>query len=309
MYIGIDLGGTNIAIGIVNAERKIIISDSCPTKAPRPCNEIVADMANLTNNLLKRKGISISEIKGIGIGTPGAVDNKNGIVLRAENLGWLNVDLKGELRKYFPSTHISIENDANAAAYGEYLENGNGKDNFIAVTLGTGVGGGIIINKQIYRGLNGAAGELGHITLIENGIKCSCDNNGCLEAYASATALIRQTKEAIEAHPETIMAKAEKITGKTPFDAAKAGDKVAEQVVNQYIEHLACGLTTIINIFVPDVLVIGGGISYQGDVLLNPIKDYLKEHIFCKDGPQTEVKIATLKNDAGIVGAALSSAV
>ncbi|MCQ2741640.1 MAG: ROK family protein, partial [Alphaproteobacteria bacterium] len=223
-------------------------------------------------------------------------------------LGWDNVDIVSELKSHFPNTHIAIENDANAAAYGEFRATGNGAENFIAITLGTGVGGGIIINNKIYRGLNGSAGELGHIFIVEDGEYCTCGCNGCWEAYASVTALIRQTKEAIAAHPESLMAQDENINGMTSFKAAKAGDKAAQEVVDTYIRHVACGITSLINIFVPDVLVIGGGISKEGDYLLNPIKEYVKKNVFCKVGAQTEIKIATLMNDAGIVGAALASA-
>jgi len=204
-----------------------------------------------------------------------------------------------------------MENDANAAAMGEYVVNGGDVDSFIFITLGTGVGGGIVLNKKIYRGFNCAGAELGHITLIHNGQPCTCGNNGCWEAYASVTALIRQTKEAIEKNPDSLMAKlAEKegkVSGRTAFDAAKQGDAAAQAVVDQYIEYVADGLLSIVNIFQPEKLVIGGGISKEGDYLLNPIREYIKKYDYNKYMPRVDISIATLFNDAGIIGAALAA--
>lgn len=310
MYIGIDLGGTNIAVGVVNKEGKILKSGSRPTLATRHYTEIVKDMAELCTELLSECGFSVDDLEGIGIGSPGTIDSANGVIVYSNNLHWDNVPLAEELQKYI-NVPVQIENDANAAALGEYVVNGDGAESFVAITLGTGVGGGIIINKGIYRGFNGAGGELGHITLVNNGESCTCGRNGCWEAYASVTALINQTKKAIEAHPESLMTsvaeKEGKVSGRTSFEAAKQGDAVAQSVVDQYIEYVADGITSIINIFQPNVLVIGGGISKEGDRLLNPIKEYVKKYSYCKAVAQTEIKIATLMNDAGIIGAAFAS--
>lgn len=305
MLIGIDLGGTNIAAGIVDKNNKIVCSDSCPTLSERPYTEIVKDMAQLCKKLIAEAGLNEADIEGIGIGSPGTVDNKNGVIIYANNLGWDNVPLAEELRKYI-DVPVNIENDANAAAYGEFMECGGDVDSFVAITLGTGVGGGVIIDKKIYRGFNGAGGELGHTVLIHGGEPCTCGNDGCWESYASVTALIRQTKEAIKNHPESMMAKDEKVSGRTAFNAAKAGDSAGQTVVDNYIEYVASGITNIINIFQPNILVIGGGISKEGDYLLNPIKEYAKLHTYCKAVEQTEIKIASLMNDAGIIGAALA---
>ncbi len=304
MYIGVDLGGTNIAVGIVSKEGKILSQSSRPTLSERHYSEIVTDIAELCAEVTQMGGKNISDIKGIGIGSPGSIDSKNGVVVYANNLNWHNLPLADELRKYI-DVPVKVENDANAAAYGEYAINGDNKDSFIAITLGTGVGGGIIIDKKIYHGFNGAGGELGHIALKHNGEPCSCGNMGCWEAYASVTALIRQTKRAIAENPDSLMAKDENVSGKTAFVAAKAGDAAAQKVVDQYLEYVAEGITSIVNIFQPDVLVIGGGISKEGDYLLNPVKEYVKNHNYAKGLPQTELKIATLMNDAGIIGAAL----
>ncbi|MEE1049471.1 MAG: ROK family protein [Clostridia bacterium] len=311
MYIGVDLGGTNIAIGVVDKEGKILNSGSRPTLSDRPYQEIVKDMAELAIELAEGCGFTKDDIEGIGIGSPGTIDSTNGVVIYANNLGWDNVPLAEELKKYI-DVPIAVENDANAAAYGEFYVNGNGADSFIAITLGTGVGGGIIIDKKIYTGFNGAGGELGHTVIVYNGEPCTCGTNGCWEAYASVTALIRQTTRAIEANPDSLMAKLAKeqgkVSGRTSFDAAKAGDAAAQKVVDQYIEYVACGITNIINTFQPNTLVIGGGISKEGDYLLDPIKKYVAKYSYCSAVKQTEIKIATLMNDAGIIGAALASA-
>ena len=307
MYIGIDLGGTNIAIGLVNEDGKVVAKDSTPTLAPRDYKEIIADMAKLSDKLMKESGLTMADIQGVGIGSPGSIDSKNGVVIAAHNLKWYNVPVIDELKKYFKDIPVAIENDANAAAYGEYVATASDTNSFVAVTLGTGVGGGIVLNKKIYRSINGMGAELGHLIINEDGVQCSCGTKGCWEAYASITALVNQTKAAIAAHPESSMAKDEKISGRTSFNAAKAGDPVAQQVVDNYIKHIATGIINLINIFAPEVLVIGGGISNEGDYLLNPIKKYVDECSFFKGVEVTKIRIATLKNDAGIVGAAFAS--
>ena len=310
MYIGIDLGGTNIAVGIVDDNGKIIAKDSTPTLAQRGYKEIIKDMASLSKKLMADNNISEDKIKGVGIGCPGTVEIKTGTVLFSNNIRMENVPLAEEFKKYF-DVKVKIMNDADAAAYGEYAINGDDVDSFIFITLGTGVGGGIIINKKVYNGFNSAGGELGHITLVHGGVPCNCGNVGCWEAYASVTALIRQTKEAMEKNPESLMHKyAEKegkVTGRTAFDAAKAGDEAALGVVKKYCEYVASGLVGIVNIFQPERLLIGGGISKEGDYLLKPIIEYCYEHEYNKSGAKTQISVATLFNDAGIIGAALFS--
>ncbi len=309
-YIGIDLGGTNIAAGVVTEEGKIIASDSTPTLAERDYKEIIADMAMISKKVVEKAGLTMADIKAIGIGSPGSIDSKNGVVFYSNNIKMFNTPVAEELRKYI-DLPVHMENDANAAAFGEYIENGNGADNFVFITLGTGVGGGVIINKKLYKGFNEIGGELGHITLVHGGEMCTCGNRGCWEAYASVTALIRQTKEAIEKNPDSLMAKlAEeegKVSGRTAFMAAKDGDKAAEAVVKQYIEYVASGLTSIINIFQPERVVIGGGISREGDYLLNPIIEYCEKYGYNKISEKTKIQVATLFNDAGIVGAAMAA--
>ncbi len=311
MYIGIDLGGTNIAVGLVDDTPKVVAQASRPTQSGRDYQEIVKDMAELCEEVAKLGGCTMADIQGIGVGSPGTIDNKIGEVVYGNNLGWRHVPLRAELNKYFPGIPIGMANDADAAAYGEYVVNGNNAESFLAITLGTGVGGGIVLNQRIYTGFNGAGGELGHFTLVHEGNPCTCGKKGCWETYASVTALINQTKEAIKQNPDSLMVKlAEEkgeVSGRTAFDAAKEGDTAAKQVVDAYIRYVADGINSMINIFQPEVLVIGGGISREGDYLLNPIKDYVNQFVYCKEVPKTQIKIATLFNDAGIIGAALAT--
>ncbi len=309
-YIGIDLGGTNIAAGVVDDDAKILSSASTPTLKERDYHEIVKDMAMLCEKVVRDAGLKMEDIKSIGIGSPGTIDSKNGVVVYANNLRMKNTPIVEELRKYI-NLPVNIENDANAAAYGEYYVSGNDVNDFLLITLGTGVGGGIIINKKIHHGFNGAAGELGHVTLVHDGIPCGCGNKGCWECYASVTALIRQTEEKIKQCPDSLMnelAKKEgKVSGRTAFDAARKGDKAAAEVVNKYISYVADGLMGMVNIFQPEKVVIGGGISKEGDYLLNPIKKYIDTVGYNKYCEKAKISIATLFNDAGIIGAALAS--
>lgn len=309
-YIGVDLGGTNIAAGVVSEEGKIISQGSVPTLSSRHYSEIVKDMADLCLKITEEAGLSLNDIKAVGIGSPGSIDNKNGVVAYSNNINMDHTPLAEELQKHI-KLPVNIENDANAAAYGEYVINGGGVDDFVFITLGTGVGGGVIINKKIYRGFNGVGGELGHVTLVHGGEMCSCGNAGCWEAYASVTALIRQTKEAMEKNPESLMheyaEKEGKVSGRTAFEAAKAGDAAAQNVVDGYVKYVADGIVGMINIFQPEKLVIGGGISKEGDYLLKPIIEHVNKYQYNRYMQKTEISIATLFNEAGIIGAALAA--
>ena len=310
MYIGIDLGGTNIAVGLVNEKMEILAKDSAPTSPERGYEAIVKDMAALCEKVVEEAGKTMQDVQAIGIGSPGSIESENGVVAYANNLDMHHVPMAAELKKYF-NLPVRIENDANAAAYGEYMINGGNVQDFIFITLGTGVGGGIIIDKKIYSGFNGAGGELGHMTLVQGGEMCTCGNPGCWEAYASVTALIRQTKAAMEKNPESLMhkiaAEQGKVNGRTAFDAAKQGDAAAQAVVEQYTTYVAAGILSMINIFQPEELVIGGGISKEGDYLLNPIREYVEKYGYNKYLDKTELKIAKLFNDAGIIGAAMAA--
>lgn len=309
-YAGIDLGGTNIAAGIVDENGKIIESMSIPTGAERDFRDIVRDMAELTESLCKKAQISEDEIKAVGIGCPGSIDSEKGICEYSNNLNMCHADIAGEFKKIL-NVPVYIENDANAAAFGEYQINAKGTKSFVFVTLGTGVGGGVIINGEIFRGFNGVGAEMGHTVIRTGGEPCTCGRKGCWEAYASVTALIRQTREAMEKHPDSSMhkfAKEEgKVSGLTSFLAAKEGDKYAKAVVEKYFEYIAEGITNLVNIFQPEKVVIGGSISKEGDYLLNPVKDFVGKYDYNRYMPKAKIEIATLFGDAGIIGAALAA--
>lgn len=310
MYIGIDLGGTNIAAGAVSDSGKILAKVSAPTLSGRSYTEIVKDMASLCKDAVKRAGARMSDVKAIGIGSPGTIDSEKGVVVFAGNLKMEKAPVADELKKYF-DIPIHMENDANAAAYGEYMACGHDTDSFVFITLGTGVGGGIIINKQIYRGFNNAGAEIGHMTVEMDGAECTCGKKGCFECYASVTALKRQTKDMMDISPDSSMhewvAEAGHISGRTAFECAADGDEAAVKVRDRYIRYIAEGIVSTINIFQPEILVIGGGISKEGDVILKPLKEFVYKYDFNKFMPKTDIRIAKLFNDAGIVGAAMAA--
>lgn len=308
-YVGIDLGGTNIVAGVVDEEYNIIAKASTKTNCPRPEKEIADDMAKVALQAVKNADLTIDDIEWIGVGTPGIANSATGIIEYSNNLGFRDTPMV----KYIQETidkPVFIENDANAAAYGEYVAGAaKGAKNAVCITLGTGVGGGIIVDGKIYSGSNFAGAEIGHTVIEVDGAQCSCGRKGCFEAYSSATGLIRMTKEAIEMFPDCTMAEmaAEKgkVTARTSFDAMRAGDKAAKDVVDKYIKYLAAGITNTINIFQPDVLCIGGGVCNEGDPLLLPVKALVKEEVYTRNSEKNaEIVIAKLGNDAGIIGAA-----
>ena len=314
MYkLGIDLGGTNIVAGVVDENYKIIGTGSVKTNSPRPAEEIIDDMAKTVFMAIEDAGVSIDDIDTMGIGTPGSVDPENGIVVYSNNLRFDNVEL-ARMMKERVGKDFYIENDANAAAYGEFIAgSGKGTKNFIAITLGTGVGGGIIIDGKIYSGFNHAGGELGHTVISVDGEYCTCGRNGCWEAYASATALIRQTKQAMLRYPDSVMWKMcgdniNKVSGITAFNAMRDGDEAGKMVVDKYIEYIAVGIANIINTFQPEILCIGGGISKEGKTLTDPINAYVLGDDYARSAKErTLIKVADLGNDAGIIGAAYLS--
>lgn len=308
MRIGIDLGGTNIKAGLVNDKLEIVKKMSIPTNADRPTSEIMHDMAKLAIDVVREAGYTMDDVESIGIGSPGTCDSKNGILVYANNIKFFNAPMRAEIQKYI-NKPVYIDNDANCAAYGEYLVLDKKPAVFAAVTLGTGIGGGVVIDGHVFRGFNGTAPELGHTTLDMNGEKCNCGRVGCFEKYASATALISQTKAAIEKNPDSILAKVAekegKVSGRTAFLAEREGCPICKAVADKYIEYLGIGLVNVINNFAPDVVCIGGGVCGEGARILDPVKAYCAEHIYCKYVEQTEVRIAKLGNDAGIIGAAM----
>lgn len=308
MYIGIDLGGTNIAAGIVREDGKIVVQSSVPTLSQRPTDEIVKDMVFLSKQLIKDAELELNDIEAVGIGCPGTINFETGEVIYSNNIKMEHYMLAKEFQKYL-NLPVKIDNDANCAAMGEYIVSGNNVPIFMFITLGTGVGSGLIFNGKVFRGFNGAASEAGHITLVSGGEPCTCGKRGCWETYASVTALIRQTKVAMEKNPESLMheiAKAEgKISGRTSFDAAKQGDKAAQAVVKQYAQYVADGIVSVENVLQPDIISVGGGISREGEYLLQPVCEYAAANGFNKFMPKTKIVTAQSFNDAGIIGAAM----
>ena len=317
MYrIGIDLGGTNIAVGLVNESFEIVSKASVPTSAGRPSEEIVKDMADLCKRVCADAGIAENEVASVGIAAPGTIDSDAGTVLYSNNLGWQNFPIVSILKSLFPVPAIYIENDANAAAWGEAVAGAaKGSSSSVMITLGTGVGGGVVDNGKILKGFNSAGGELGHIVISVDGRPCTCGRHGCWEAYSSATGLIRTTKEKIEECKKAgrptkmtdLAAERGKVNGRTAFDAMRLGDEPAKEVVTEYVKYLASGLTSMINIFQPEVLSIGGGISNEGDFLLDLLRPLVLPQTFgvAFVPRHTSLRIAKLKNDAGIIGAAV----
>ena len=313
MYkIGVDLGGTNIAVGVIDENYNIIGRGKAKTACPRPAEDIFADMCKCVKAAAADAGISLDEIESIGIGTPGTVDKAKGIISYANNLDFNNVPAVELMKKEFPDVTIRLENDANCAALGEALAgSGKGKSSFVAVTLGTGVGGGIVLDGKLLTGCNDAGGEIGHISIKFDGEQCNCGRIGCWERYASATALINQTKKAMEENKDSKMwelchGDITKAGGRTAFDAMRLGDETGKRVVNTYIEYIGIGATNVVNIFQPEMLCFGGGICNEGETLLAPLRAYVKANQYNKRTEKnTELTVACLGNDAGIIGAAL----
>ncbi len=311
-YIGVDLGGTNIAIGIVDENGEIIRKSSVRTNSKREADEIVKDMAELALGLVEQQGIALKDIKEAGIATPGTVNHDQGFVIYANNLPMRDYPLAAKFSEYTGIKNVLIENDGNAAAKGEAIRGASkGCNNSIMITLGTGVGGGIIIDKKIYSGFNYSAGELGHVVIEVGGRKCTCGREGCWEAYSSATGLINMTKEEMLRNKDSLMwelcdGNIQNVSGRTAFDAMRKNDKSGKAVVDMYLGYLAAGIVNMINIFQPEVIVIGGGLSNERNYLLEPMAQTIEKEQYTRDNEiKTQIKIAELGNDAGIIGAAM----
>ena len=308
-FAGIDLGGTFIKCGIVDEAGNILQKDQIPTGKERPYGEIAADMAALVRSLAARAGLGEKELCAAGIGAPGTVNSARGVIVYSNNIHWKNVPLGGAVRGAL-GLPVFVTNDANAAALGESFA-GAAKDyeNSIFVTLGTGVGGGIILGRKLFEGNRSAGAEIGHMVIRAGGEKCTCGRRGCFEAYASATALIRQTREAMKKDPASALWKLcpdpEQVNGKTPFDGLRLGDKTAERVIRKYVGWLAEGLANLANVFRPDAIVLGGGVCAAGDALLLPLRRKMNRMLYGGTAyAPVPIVIASLGNDAGLVGAA-----
>lgn len=308
-FIGIDIGGTNIAVGIVSEDGSLVKKLSVPTGAARGQEALVEDMIGSVKAVLELAGMNLSDISSVGIGVPGAV-TPDGVVIRAVNLGWKEVPLADILSNAL-GLPVYLGNDADCAALGEVVAgSGSNCNSALMITMGTGIGGGFIVNGKIFSGCTGQGTEPGHFTFCYGGEPCGCGKRGCFEAYASATALIRQTKRAMEQNPDSKMwalvdGDIDQVNGKVPFDAAKLDDGTARAVVAQYIDYLAMGIASLVDSFRPELVIMGGGICNQGDYLMIPLNEAIRKYCYASDeiAPPPAVR-ATLGNDAGIIGAA-----
>ena len=308
-YLGIDLGGTNVAAAVVDQDGTILGKVSLPT--PRTGAEAVADqMAAAARAAAEQAGVSLDQVESVGIGSPGTIEPRQGLIKYWSNLNFEDVPLTAlmEARLNKP---IYLENDANAAALGEYAAGaGKGSQSMVAITLGTGVGGGAILGGKLYTGFNYAGMEVGHFVIEHGGRLCTCGRRGCFEAYCSATALIKRTREVMEENPDSLLWKLagslEAVNGRTPFDAAAQGDAAAGKVIDEYVDYLGCGVASLVNIFQPEVFCIGGGPSAQGETLMAPVRYILNREDYARNSVhRTRLVRAALGNDAGIIGAAL----
>lgn len=313
-YIGIDLGGTNIVAAVVDEKYTILTKASTKTNRPRPAEAIADDMAAMALKAVEEAGLTIDQIEWVGVGTPGIANSETGIIEYSNNLGFENTPMADYIRKHIDKP-VYVENDANAAAYGEYVAGAaKGAKHAVCITLGTGVGGGIIIDGKIYAGSNFAGAEIGHTVIQVDGAQCSCGRKGCFEAYSSATGLIRMTNEKMQLCPDSKMHRitAErngKVSARTAFDAMRQGDQSAKEVVEAYIKYLAAGITNTINVFQPDIVCIGGGVCNEGDPLLLPMKALVEKEVYTRNSAKNaKIVIAQLGNDAGLIGAAFLGA-
>ena len=309
-YIGIDIGGTNLKAGLVDENYRIVATKKMPLEfeSMEQMGEVLANMALA---LVEEYGISREEVASVGMGFPGPVDNKAGVVIKTVNIPIRFMPVAEIFHRYW-DIPVYLGNDADCAALGEYYHyEDKNIESLILVTLGTGIGTGIILNGKIHTGINGCAGEGGHIVIVHGGEDCTCGRKGCWERYGSATALVRQTKRAMEEHPESAMWQMcptlDDVGGRTAFEAARNGDAAAQAVVEQYLSYLADGLANYINIFQPEVIALGGGVSHEKEEsLLVPLQERVATMCFGREAERhTKLVTAKLGNDAGIIGAAL----
>ena len=307
IYAGVDVGGMSIKCCLATAQGEILVKDSFVTKDGISCAEMAEETASFLKKLAAKAGIEEKEIAAVGMGTPGTVDGKKGVIVYSNNIRLEHAPIVKEMKKHL-SCPVFVENDANVAALGEAVFGAaKGLSNVVLVTLGTGVGTGIVANGQMITGMGGAGAEGGHIVIRMKGEPCTCGNRGCFEAYASATALLRQTEAVVARRPDSLLASLWKKNGRSgivPFDAAKAGDPAGLKVIRDYVNYVALGLAGLVNIFRPDVVLIGGGISNQGDYFIKKVSRKLNSIVYGAGiNPRVKVKAAALKNDAGLLGA------
>lgn len=303
-YLGIDMGGTHSAVALVKG-LKIGDKIEFATAISDGIDSYVDRLAEAVSGLLKRNGLTTSDLQSVGMGVPGSVDLESGMVEYANNLGFNNVPFRDMVSKALGGIEVRLDNDANLAALGEYLLSKSKAKSFLMVTIGTGIGAGIIINGQIYRGINFAEGEIGHMTIKYDGISCNCGRKGCFEAYASARALVKMACDAMKDRPDCLLWKSPKIDGRAVFDALEKKDPVIEGVMKEYEFLLSEGLLNIINIFQPEEIAIGGGISARADMFLPGVIELVKAKVYSRDSKKnTLIRAAKHGNDCGLIGAA-----
>lgn len=307
-FIGVDIGGMSIKVGLVDADGNlhyVLKEETGNQRSQSELTETLLTMCRQVRDAALRDGLTVS---GVGFGFPGTVDNEKEMVYYTANIpGFNRCELGKIFREHFdPSLVYALGNDADAAALAEvYYGSGRGRRYFVLVTLGTGVGGGIVLNKKLYTGCNAVATEIGHMCMVFEGEPCGCGGHGCFEAYSSATALIRQTREMIKKYPESMLGKVplDQVDGRTAFEYKRRGCEKATEVIERYIAYLAAGLRNLIVVLQPDCIAIGGGISHAGDDLLIPLQQEVQHELFAANLQQTEIVLAELGNDAGIIGA------
>jgi len=310
--IGIDVGGTGIQIGVVNHEYTIIHESSIPTRINIPFEEQVKHITDAVVSTAEAAGYSIDDIESVGVGIPGIASAKTGEVIKCTNMGWRHVPFREVFNQYLDKP-VFIDNDANVAALAESVAGVSaGSSSSVFITIGTGIGSGIIINNRIWSGAHHIGGELGHVIFDLDGVSCTCGNHGCLERYCSATALIRMAREAIADCPESMILQLvhqdpAKIEAKTVFDAAYAGDPIALSVYHHYIDCLAQAIANVVNFLDPEMIVLGGGVSKAGHFLLDPLVTEFRKYVLFNDQPLPQISLAVLGSEAGIIGAAMLS--
>lgn len=310
LYIGIDVGGTTAKAGVVDEAGQILYKSSCKTGIERDFEDIAADMAELCRHIVRESGHEMAEVAAVGVGIPGEQSPKTGLVAFCNNLGWVDVPLMQRLHEAL-GLPVYVDNDANVAALAESAF-GASRDvkSSILITLGTGVGGGIVRDQRIHTGAHGVGGEIGHMVVVVDGEPCNCGHRGCWEKYASATAIIRMGRALMEEKPDCALARqmggdAANLNAKAVLDLAKAGDADCAGIFETYVKYLCVGLANLINIYDPDMLVLGGGVAHAGDFLLDAVRAALGDYVYCPALSWARVELARLGNDAGIIGAAM----
>ena len=310
--VGIDVGGTGIQVGVLDEQRNILAEGSIPTCTAIPFSEQVALITECVLGTVTGAGLNADQIESVGAGIPGIANTATGEIIKCPNMGWNHVPFRAEFRKHL-DVPIFIDNDANVAALAESVAGvSSGTSSSVFITIGTGIGSGIIINGKIWNGFHGIGGELGHMIFDLNGVPCTCGNHGCLERYCSATALIRMGREAVALHPDSLILKSvgndiTKIEARTVIDAARENDPVAVEVYGRWIDQLAQAVAGVVNLIDPEVIVLGGGVSKAGDFLLDPLRREFRKYVLYNDQPLPDLRIAILGSRAGIIGASMLS--